>query len=1129
MRNILLLLLFSAALSENHAQCLIPNGEPDTLFPVTNNYCLNIYTGFGPLRLTEASVTRMQKRDSSLFIAGNFTHIVSNHGKGIIVDENTKAIITARKWKIDGEVKAAIPDGQGGYYIAGLFQKVGDSTRRFIAQIDGSGRPTPWKLNVDRAVHALHKRNDTLFIGGLFTKIKSTNRVCFGAYSISGDSILPQNLVLQQNTPKVNVFKAYNDTLIIAGYGITKFNMKSLSVIPWTAPSNLDIIEIESLDISVPHRTLFFGSRDAPLTALDLYTGLVKYTVQVAGKTNSLLVVENRLYIGGYFDHVFVNLVQTNRKGLCAIDIPTGNFIDIDFGLDNHVTNLFSINDKIYVSGFFTSILGSPREHFAELDTGTLALSSWNPAPSDPVRCFLKSNGKIFFGGLLNGINAIRRNQLAEINMYTKELKPFSMSPTHIEWVERFFVKDSNLYLLCTGSQISPTEKRLIVVNMNTRTIIPLSTTFNTPTDIAMDDMYLYAARGNNLVRYGANTLQQDVSWGTNISNLSTFYNFRHIIPRGNKIFCLGNYGTGNTPQKEDFASLLVIDRSNSAIIHGWQYRSVLPPPFETSELFYDGVFNNDSILYVRGAFTNLGNSGLNNYVALNANTGAILNWNLSPQTALPPPYYLLTSHLKYNNGAVWVGTSYDNPDEQILGDGLHLFDSATGVRLPGLAKFRVGDIWGTGHIPSITDMLFDSNYTYISGRFDYVNDKHVNNIMRMGFKNGSPPAAGAGIGTITGTDVIVPNADSVRYHVSNANTQLYSYVWSYTGTGVTIDNNGKDTIYLKIAANATPGYLKVKTINYCGAGTETQKELTVGVVDLSINSTSVSSSSIVRGSSFTVGFTAYNIGTHPASPHKVNFYLSADTILTPSANGDLLLGQDTISTSIPGNGNSGVRSKQLLMPCNIAVGNYYIFWVADGLSEVAETSETNNTVSTPITVTAVVPSITISYSGCPNDSLLFQAIAVNGGTNPQIDWYVNYVKSGSGQNLTLRNATNGTVVYASLTSTITCANPSIAYSGFTYIHCITTAISNIDGLEEYKVMPNPSRGIFSVRLNLTTGKKVSFELKDVLGNSVYYAAPVVVSGSFIKTLNMSHLPKGIYFLTGRIGNDIVTDKIIIQ
>lgn len=1214
MRKTFLLLIFSAAISESYPQCMVPNGEPDTLFPVINNYCLDYTPDIGMSRLTETSVFRMQKRDSSLFIAGYFTHIVSNYGKGILVDENSQSIITQRKWKINGEVRAAIPDGQGGYYIAGAFGMVGDSVRRYIAQIDGQGRPTPWKLDVDSIVNALYKRNDTLFLGGVFSSMKNKARVSFGVYSISGDSVLPQAVVFPATTHHVNVLKAYNDTLIIAGNGITKFNMKTLGMIPWALPISLELWNVQCLEISVPNRTLFFGNQTSQMTALDLYTGLVRYHVQLKnhtaplqqdyGKANSLLAIGDRLYIGGYFNEVYINTVRTIRKGLCIIDIRNGSLINNDFALDNHVTNLFIVNDKFYVSGFFTTISGSAREHFAELDTATLAVSAWNPVPSDPVRCFIKSNGKIFFGGLLSGLNAVRRNQLAEINIYTRELKPFSMPPTLIRTVERFFVKDSNLYLLCSGSALSPSERRLIVVNMNTKTINQLSTSFNTPTDIALDDMYLYASMGNRLIRYGANTLQQDPAWGINNSILLGNYAFRYILPRGNKIYCLANYA--NSPVVEDFANIVVVDKSTSAILHDWRYRSQPLAPLLYPEIFYLGGFDRDSIIYIRGSFTNLENSGKTNFVAISANTGAILNWNPGPQPGGMPINDVITSPIRYNDHVVWMGSPYSPfyyPPER---EGLHLLDSATGVRLPSFAKFRHGEIHGIGFLSCVTDMLFTTDHTYITGRYDYVNDRPFTGIMRMGFQNGSLPAGG--ISPVTGPDMIVPNATQMKYYISNGNTALYSYSWTYTGTGVTIKNNGSDTVYLDISANATPGILKVRPQNYCGLGSEAQLSLSVGTVDLTIQSASVSSSTIGTGSLFNISYIENNTGTHAAAPNKVSFYLSPDNILTPGISGDLLFALDTITTSIAGGANSGPRSKQLTMPCNTAAGNYYIFWVADGPQEVAETNEINNTASVPITVNtvqtipstptvtstpnitvcapntititansggctscnytwntgaagnsitvsssgtytvtasnvcgittgftsvtinpAVVPSITINYTGCPDDSLIFQATAVNGGTNPLIQWYVNNVLRGTGQNFTLNNATNGTQVYAKLTSNAPCPNPATVNSAVATVNCVVTAIPNIDGLEEFKIMPNPSRGIFNVRLKLALGKKVSFDIKDILGNRVYYSSPVLVAGSFNKTIDMTHLSKGIYLLITQVGINSITEKIVIQ
>jgi hypothetical protein len=1215
MKKIVVLMILCIAMIKDYAQCLVPGGEPDTLFPITNNYNLDYDADLGLAQIFPASIFRIQKRDSSLFLAGNFTNIVSNYGKGILVDEGSQTIITKHKWRVDGEVKAAIPDGQGGYYIAGSFLRVGDSSRKYIAQIDGLGRPTAWKLNIDSTVNAMYKKNDTLYIGGVFKNIEAKSSLAFGAYSISGDSVLPQTLLLPPNPTQINVFKVYNDTLIMAGHGIIKFNMKTLVMIPWTLPISLNIYDIGTLDISLPHRTLFYGDGSPGMYAIDLFTGILKYTIVLKNRTmppdygrpNSLLVIGNKLYIGGFFENVYVNTVRTIRKGLCIIDVPTGNLINTDFALDNHVTNLFAVNDKLYVSGFFTTISGTQREHFAELDTATLAVSSWNPSPSDPVRCFLKSNGKMFFGGLMNGLAAIHRNQLAEINIFTNQVMPFNMPPTYIHEVKRFFVKDSNMYLLCTGSQLNALQQRLIVINMNSRQTTTLSSSSNTYQDIAIDEMYLYVAVSKRLVRYGANTLQQDFPWGIDFTNNWGEYYFQYIIPRGDKLYCLGiEY---DNPFIEDYANILVVNKSNSQILHDWRYRSNVPPLFDHYNIFSKGVFDNDSILYIQGNFTNLDSTGRNMFVAISANTGAMLEWNPTFQNTgfTYPDYNYLSSPLYYRNNKLWIGTPaiYNASANPVKLPGLEIVDSATAIRLPTIIDIESNERWPDTYYGFVTDMVFDTNYYYLSGQYDLINGKAVTNIMRMGYQSSSPPMPG--ISSITGSDVIVLNADSMMYRLSNANTHLYSYYWSYTGTGVQIQNNGKDTVWLKANNNATGGILKVRAQNYCGLGSEAQKSLTTGTVDLNITSPSLSSSSVATGNFFDVSFIENNQGTDSAGPNKVNFYLSPNNILTPGSNGDVLLGQYSISTILPGNGNTGLITKQLLMACNAVAGNYFIFIVADGANEIPEGNETNNLVNLPMTVTqgqnapsipavtstpstivcspntitltaisnctacsytwntgvtgtsinvnssgtysvtvanncgtvtasqlvtinpSIIPSITISYAGCPANILTFQAVAVNGGTNPQLQWYVNNVLSGTGQTLILNNATNGTEVYSKLTSNALCPNPAIVNSTTSTINCIVTALPNIDGLEAFKIMPNPGNGLLYVNLKLNPGKKVSFIVKDIFGRQVYSSMPVFVSGTMNKLINMQHLSRGVYFLTTIIGTAFRTDKIIIQ
>ena len=64
------------------------------------------------------------------------------------------------------------------------------------------------------------------------------------------------------------------------------------------------------------------------------------------------------------------------------------------------------------------------------------------------------------------------------------------------------------------------------------------------------------------------------------------------------------------------------------------------------------------------------------------------------------------------------------------------------------------------------------------------------------------------------------------------------SYVWSYSGTDVTINGNGNDTVYLDFGPAATSGTLSVVGVNgLCGPGPATSITVTVNPIpDLTNN-----------------------------------------------------------------------------------------------------------------------------------------------------------------------------------------------------------------------------------------------------------------------------------------------------
>lgn len=176
----------------------------------------------------------------------------------------------------------------------------------------------------------------------------------------------------------------------------------------------------------------------------------------------------------------------------------------------------------------------------------------------------------------------------------------------------------------------------------------------------------------------------------------------------------------------------------------------------------------------------------------------------------------------------------------------------------------------------------------------------------------------------------------------------------------------------------------------------------------------------------------------------------------------------------------------------------------------------------------SVVPSITISNAGCSSTNISFSALITNGGSSPVIKWYVDNVLSDSGSTYTLANATNGKQVYAKLESNAACSTPQVVTSNVMTVNCITTAVPQIDGIETFEILPNPTKGILVIKLKLDRIKKVAFKILDNSGLTIYSTDAIKMSGTLTKQIDLSEAASGIYYLQTTIDGNQFTEKIII-
>jgi hypothetical protein len=154
----------------------------------------------------------------------------------------------------------------------------------------------------------------------------------------------------------------------------------------------------------------------SPASAQELSSVPDEGTVQTNGRVDSILVVGNRVYLGGTF--TTVNGVPRSR--LAAIDASTGELTDWAPRASTVVRALAASPDgsRIYVGGDFRSVngvLGFGR--LAAIDASTGALdASWKPQADSVVRALATLGDRVYIGGDFLTVNEQGGQHLAAVD-----------------------------------------------------------------------------------------------------------------------------------------------------------------------------------------------------------------------------------------------------------------------------------------------------------------------------------------------------------------------------------------------------------------------------------------------------------------------------------------------------------------------------------------------------------------------------------------------------------------------------------------------------------------------------------------------------------------------------------------
>ncbi|MEO6490478.1 MAG: hypothetical protein ABIO04_11095, partial [Ferruginibacter sp.] len=348
MRNFYITFLAALCHLAVDSQTLSNPGLGDSLFPVTGKYYQYV---------SSSEATNYQhinfgvfKTGGKFLVNGEFQNWADNNGSSLLVDTVNNNIINNRKWRINGEVRTAVPDGQGGFFIGGDFTSIGDSSRKYIAQITATGKPTSWKPVTDSFVNVILKRNDTLFIGGVFTVFGGSARPRFAMYKTTGTLLYHGGTGAFNSLYSINDLLLKNDTLIIGGSvqngteNVRKYNFKNYYALPWATPF-IDYAEVKHLAYSSDGSVLIYSGdfNGDFMKGVSNGTGAEVYYYNISlgsntGHVKGLKTSGSKVFAYGDFVNQSTNSGSSNRRGIFAFNGNTGVVFPDNLNLNGFVS-----------------------------------------------------------------------------------------------------------------------------------------------------------------------------------------------------------------------------------------------------------------------------------------------------------------------------------------------------------------------------------------------------------------------------------------------------------------------------------------------------------------------------------------------------------------------------------------------------------------------------------------------------------------------------------------------------------------------------------------------------------------------------------------------------------------------
>ncbi len=405
--------------------------------------------------IANRQVTAIARYGNTLYLGGDFTHIGPPTGSGATLNTTDGKPTPTPLLRVEGDysarigmdgphstilnVSASVPDGKGGWFIGGDFDRVQGHDRKYLAHILADGTlDKAWNPNPDGRVLALAIRENVLYVSGYFTAIGGRDRTELAALDATTGQATDWYPRVHRS---VNTIVVSGNTVYIGGRFTSAGNQRRTLLAALDATTGLptawdpfagmyprdnDYVAAIAVSGGVVYVAgdfrNFSEKRLFNIAAIDAATGQATdwdpYIDGYPGEKSTFYTIAvsgNVVYLGGDF----TAMGGKPRNHLAALDATTGKLTDWNPGADGAVHTLAPARNLVYAGGRFTTVGGKPRNHLAALDATTGQATEWDPNATDLVYTLALAGDVVFAGGGFNSIGGVSRNRLAAVDATT--------------------------------------------------------------------------------------------------------------------------------------------------------------------------------------------------------------------------------------------------------------------------------------------------------------------------------------------------------------------------------------------------------------------------------------------------------------------------------------------------------------------------------------------------------------------------------------------------------------------------------------------------------------------------------------------------------------------------------------